>query len=262
MIYDIITWNGEEELFEIRYNILKDYVDEFRVVEFDKTFSGKSKYSKDLWRGSWPFNNLPVKYYMVNEDIYSKYEDLARASPNTNYGKGAEHWVREFSQKESIRDCLTDLQDDDIVFIGDADEVWEPGHGFTGYVPTKIPLRVYSYWLNNKSSERFLGTLVSKYKFIRDECLNHLRSNPPACFQDELGWHFTSLGGYEKVRRKLTDSYTEESYATKEVLDNLEKNIEDNKDFLGRDFTYTLDESQWPSYLKEHREKYKRLLRL
>jgi len=43
MIYDIITYNGEDELFDIRLHVLKDYVDEFRVIEFDKTFSGKSK---------------------------------------------------------------------------------------------------------------------------------------------------------------------------------------------------------------------------
>ena len=42
-IYDITTFNGEYELFEIRYQILKDYVNEFRVIEFDKTFSGKPK---------------------------------------------------------------------------------------------------------------------------------------------------------------------------------------------------------------------------
>ena len=43
MIYDVVCYNGEKELFEIRYNILKDFVDEFIVVEFDKTFSGQLK---------------------------------------------------------------------------------------------------------------------------------------------------------------------------------------------------------------------------
>src|SRR3990167_6003233 len=136
MIYDIITFNGEEELFEIRYNILKDYVDEFRIIEFDKTFSGKLK--EPLFNQNWP----KVKSYYIKEDIWSKYKELALSSPNTEFGKGAEHWITEFCQKESIKDCLKDLKDEDMVFIGDCDEIYE------FYVPVlieKLKLRVYSY---------------------------------------------------------------------------------------------------------------------
>ena len=117
MIIDCVTWNNERELFEIRYNILKDFIDEFRVIEFDQTFSGKPKES--TFNQNWP----KVKHYFVTEDIWSKYLEEAKLSPNTEFGKGAEHWIREFAMKEAIRDCLTDLQDDDIVFIGDVDEL-------------------------------------------------------------------------------------------------------------------------------------------
>ena len=117
MICDIITYNGERELFEIRYNVLKDFVDEFRVIEFDQTFSGKPK--PPLFAQNWP----KVKSYYITQDIWSKYEDLAMSSPNTEFGKGAEHWVREFCQKESIKDGLIDLRDNDLVFVGDVDEI-------------------------------------------------------------------------------------------------------------------------------------------
>ena len=42
-IIDVITFNGESEIWDIRYNILKNYVDEFVVLEFNETFSGKPK---------------------------------------------------------------------------------------------------------------------------------------------------------------------------------------------------------------------------
>lgn len=115
-VIDVTTFNGERELFEIRYNILKDYVDQFIVIEFDKTFSGKPK---ELF-----FNNTydKVVYYYNPERLYIKYKELAETSPNT---KGADHWKREFMQKESIKDRLTHLQDDDIVFIGDIDEIYD-----------------------------------------------------------------------------------------------------------------------------------------
>ena len=257
MICDIITVNGEQELFEIRYQILKDFVDEFRVIEFDQTFSGKPK------EHTFTQERDKVKYYFVTKDTWSKHEELAKSSPNTQYGKGAEHWMREFCQKESIKDCLTDLQDDDVVFIGDCDEVWNPL--LAQYEPKKshkLGLLVYSYYLNNRSSEQFYGTLWTKYKFIKDKCLNHVRSLPIYYeYVPNGGWHFTSMGGHEKVSKKLTDSYTGESYATKEVLDNLEENIKNNRDFLRRDFTYKVDESGWPKYLKDNREKYKHLLK-
>ena len=254
MIYDCFTYNGEADLWDIRYNILKNYVDRFIVVEFDKTFSGKPKvflFPREIVTG-----NPKVYYYPTFEKDYEKYRTLAESSPQT---AGAEHWKREFMQKESIRDTLTNLEDNDIVFVGDCDEIWEYPD-FEIKHPAKLNLRVYTYWLNNRSSEQFCGTIVSRYKHLKGECLNHVRSG--AWRTDKYyGWHFTSMGGSDAVKRKLTDSYTEESYATKAVLDNLSTNIENNKDFLGRDFQYTVDESEWPQYLKDNRERYQYLLK-
>ena len=274
MIYDICTFNGESELFSIRYEILKDYVDEFRVIEFDKTFSGKEKHA--VFNQNWP----KVKSYYVTEPTWSKYEDLAKSSPNTEYGKGASHWIREFMQKESIKDCLTDLKDDDQVYIGDCDEIWNPRvlkEHLLGWINPvwKLKLEVYSYYLNNKSNEEFWGTIYTKYRCIKDKCLNHLRSIDLMTFsvEDDLkkehhcktnishGWHFTSIGGYENVKKKLTDSYTEESYASQYVLDNLYDNINGIHDFLGRDFNYSKDDSDWPDYLRNNKAKYNHLLR-
>lgn len=268
MVIDVICYNGEKDLFQLRYEILKDYVDEFIVVEFDKTFSGRSKLPyfdldfKDL-------KDPKIKYFHISEDTYSKYRVLAISSPNTEYGKGAEHWIREFCQKESIKDCLTHLQDDDIVFISDCDEIWNPElikwqketssfGSSTDFLLHKIYLKVYTYYLNNRSSEVFAGTIMGYYKYIKDRCLNHLRTNAMKIASSE-GWHFTSLK--DNLKHKLEDSYTSESYATEAVMQNLENNVANNKDFLGRDFTYKVDESEWPEYLKSHRQDYQHLLK-
>lgn len=264
MIVDVITFNGEDELFEIRYNILSPYVDEFRVIEFDKTFSGKTKGKK--FNQKWD----KVKHYFITEEVWSKYWEEAKKSPNTNYGKGAKHWLREWCMKESIKECLTDLCDGDIIYLGDVDEIVDTFsikilNFCFKYIPQKgaikLKLKVYAYWLNNLSSEEFWGTIVAKYKFIKESCLNHIRSTEHIKVAKEVGWHFTSIGGYDKLKEKLTDSYTEETYANKQVLNNLEKNIKENKDFLGRDFVYKKDELDWPKYLVDNKEKYKHLLR-
>lgn len=254
-VIDVFTFNGEYELLDIHLHCLKDHVDEFIIVEAPLTFSGKQKplYFLSVQE---KYRMFPIKYYVVDENDPELWL-MAEQSPNT---RGAEHWKREFVQKESIKKALTHLNDDDICYIGDVDEIWEPGIAEWKHIPFKYKLWVYTYWLNNLSSEEFWGTLVSPYKHIRLSCLNHLRTNAwRTAFY--AGWHFTSMGGYEEVRRKLTDSYTEESYATKAVMANLENALENGEDFLGRGFTYETNEEEWPQYLKENREKYKKLCR-
>lgn len=271
-VIDVITYNGEVELFDLRYNILKNYVDEFIVVEFDKTFSGKEKPYGNEPRGMEFINkygtlpNAKIKYWWLPEDTYGKYKELATSSPNTDYGKGAEHWIREFCQKESIKDCLTHLKDDDIVFIGDCDEIWDPRilETMKPIITIKLHLLVYVYYLNNRSDEQFYGTLFTYYKGIKDKVLNHQRTTFEKT-SDFYGWHFTSMGGPEALKKKLRDSYTEETYANAAVIDGINRGenlgLYGTVDFLGRGFTYWIDESDWPQYLKDNREKYKHLLK-
>lgn len=259
-IIDCVTFNGEYDLFELRYNILKDYVDEFRVVEFDKTFSGKEKPNYILESRNVFYDPIhtweKVKCFHIEESVYSKYKELAENSPNT---QGADHWKREFMQKESIKDCLTDLADDDIVFIGDCDEIWEEkAIELAHYGVWKLKLLVYCYYLNQRSNEEFWGTIVGQWKDIKDEVLNHLRVNARKT-DTEYGWHFTSMAN--NLRKKLTDSYTDETYANEWVLKHLEENIKESKDFLGRAFQYSIQEWRWPQYLKDHRNKYKDLIK-
>jgi len=182
---------------------------------------------------------------------------IANNSPNTI---GAAHWKHEFLQKESIKKAITHLQDEDIVFIGDVDEIWNP-HDIlyyqNGEETEKLKLAVYVYYLNNLSDEHFWGPIVGRYGWIQNTCLNHLRTNAKKT-KGEYGWHFTSMAA--QLRKKLTDSYTEESYATPAVLAQLEDNIKKRKDFLGRDFKYKITEEGWPSYLKENKLKYQHLI--
>lgn len=256
-VIDLVTYNGEAELFDLRYNILKDYVDEFIVCEFPTTFSGKEKpfYATTEMADKYPKATFK---HMINDIFPEEDVRMAETSPNT---RGAAHWKHEFLQKESIKYAIQHLEDDDIVFIGDVDEIWEPELAKTPPSwPVKLKLRVYTYWLNNRSTEPFWGTLVARYKDVKGTCLNHLRTNTHKT-DGHGGWHFTSMGGPERLRAKLTDSYTHESYATPEVLNNVVKSVEENRDFLGRDFTYRLDESEWPEFLRGNRERYKHLIK-
>ncbi len=260
MIYDVITFNGEFDLLEIRLHILNEYVDKFIIAEATTTFSGKEKplyYEKEKARyKEW---ESKIIYHVVKPEDEERYMALANGSPNT---RGAAHWKREFCQKECIKDALVGLQDDDIVFIGDCDEIWNPEHMTffkCAQEVEKMKLSVRTYFLNNYSSEQFWGTIYGKYIDMKDKCLNHLRSTDSNRLDGSYGWHFTSMGGYEEVKRKLSDSYTRESYWTSEVENNLKSYVENSKDFLGRGFKYTLTDLALPQYLLDNKEKYKHL---
>lgn len=258
MVIDVFTFNGELDLLEIRLNILDATVDQFIIVEATETFSGQPKplyYEENKERyKKW---QAKIKYHIVRPEDETRYVVMANGSPNTI---GAAHWKKEFCQKECIKDALTHLKDEDVCFIGDVDEIWDFKPVYVaGWF--KLKLKVYTYYLNNRSSEEFWGTLIARYGDIKDKCFNHLRSDTSARTLGEGGWHFTSMGGYEEVKRKLSNSYTRESYWTPEVEGKLQNNIELLQDFLGRGFNYHIDESEWPQYLKDNRKKYEHLLR-
>lgn len=257
-IIDVFTFNGEREILKLHLSILGDYVDKFIIVEANKTFSGYDKplyffrdqrYFKPWWK--------KIEYYVVNDWEDEGLWDLARNSPNT---KGAAHWQQEFYIKESIKKALikAKVQDDDVVYLGDVDEIWSPYEAVVGI--NKLKLKVYAYYLNNRSNEEFWGTVVAPYRAIKDKVFNHIRSHPEYRTEREWGWHFTSMGGLKEVQRKLNDSYTTESYNTAQIQELLPERHRKGSDYLGRDFTFQIDESQWPDYLTKNKAQYKHLL--
>lgn len=236
MVIDAILYNGERDIFDIRYNILKDVVDEFVVCEFNQTFSGKPKLAHS------PINLPKVSHYYIH--------DWEQLKPDMSPA-----FQVEYSQREAIKGYLP--SEGTIVF-SDCDEIWSPGTPLVKM--SKIRLRNYVYYLNNRSAEEFpWGPVVCDSKSIKEFGLNTLRKDvtlSPLFW----GWHFTNMGGIDKLKYKI-ESYGHQEFNTPEVKDNLEKRIESNQDYIGRDFKMWIDESDWPPWLKEHREDYKHLLK-
>lgn len=262
-VYDVFTYNGETDILEIRLNILNDSVDKFIIVEAPTTFSGLKKplYFEEQKERFAQFKEK-IKYFVI-EDYPSDLEILSLADKSPSVPKnGPEHWKREFYQKESIKKALLGLDNNDICFVGDVDEIWNPETPIDYRKDDIFKLKqiVSTYYLNNVSSEPWAGTMATKYKNIKYACLNNLRNKSLTkyTYVKNGGWHFTNMGGLDEIRRKLNDSYTEESYNTKEVQKNLEKRF-GRIDYMGRNHKYKIDESRLPKYVLENKEKYKNL---
>lgn len=248
MIYDVISYNGEEDTLELRLNILNDVVDKFIIVEATETFS---RQPKEL---TFPQSDKFVKfmdkiiYYVIDDYTHKDILDMAYASDNT--GNKETHWVYEFYQKELIKDALIGLNDDDIVFVSDCDEIWNPDvirYITDDKVYKPLQNMTYIYYLNQRTDENwtyFTGTIATKYKNIKDTCLNHLRTHSKNnyAFIENGGWHFNALGG----AHKKIDSFKHPVY-TPQYMRTRERGAR-------------IDETGLPTYILENKEKYKRLL--
>lgn len=276
-IYDIFTFFNELDLLEIRLNILAPFVDHFVIVESSETFSGRLKklWFKENEERFKRFRDKIVHYVVRDtprdvEELRHRGEqpDLSMLDreiinntlTSDNIKPGVTHWLKEFYQKESIKKALVGLKDDDICFVSDVDEIWNPEArlDFSADGVFKLRQLVYAYHLNNRSDEPWAGTLVTKFRNIKNECLNHLRTAPKTryTYVENGGWHFTNQGGADFIREKLEASYSRDDFNTASIKAGLKNRIEKNEDYIGRTFHFRIDESDLPAYLIEHRDQY------
>ncbi len=244
MTYDCFTYNGEEDILEIRLNILDEYVDKFILCESTQTFSGKPK---------------PL-YYSENSERFKKWWNkiIVIEVPPKSFSNAFE---RAAYQKDCIRKYALKkyCNLEDTIYYGDVDEVWKPQKE-----EGKLRQLNYSYYLNNRSSEEWQGTNVFRYKNIKN--LNEIRADHSVVLNDG-GWHFTNAMNPDMIRRKL-ESYDHAEFDTDEIKSQIEKRIENNEDYVGRKFdwlgnpfTFWIEDENLPQYLKDNREKYKHLFK-
>lgn len=258
--YDIISFNNELEMLEIRLNILNEYVDYFIIVEATETFSGvKKPLYYELNKERFSNFNHKIIYYVIT-DTPNGFNDtncdqyiLNLASNSENVTREHLCWLKEFYQKEMIKNALIGLDDDDICYISDVDEIWNYDLEFditdTDIYKPKIN-NCYINYLNLKTNEDwtyFTGPIVTKYLNVKNNCLNHIRSiwkmREKYIYIENGGWHFNALGGIEvKIESFKHPVYT--------------------YDYMkGRQNGARIDESSLPEYLLNNKEKYKTLFK-
>lgn len=276
-IYDVFTFFNELDLLEIRLNILYPHVDYFVIVESTQTFSGlpkdlvfqshRERFSRFKDKiiyyaiDNTPTDELDLRARLFNPNISSLDKEIIASTLTSDaFPKEVVHWLKEFYQKESIKKALTNLSDNDICFISDVDEIWNPDAKIDFRKDDIFKLRqlVYTYYLNNRSSESWAGTLVTKYKNIKHHCLNHLRNATKTkyVYIKNGGWHFTNQGGAEQIRNKIEASYSQDDFNNDSIKSNIERRMSKNQDYIGRKFKFRIDEKKLPKYILDNKEKY------
>lgn len=256
-IFDAFTFFNELDLLELRFEILGPYVNYFILVESHQTFSGEPK---------------PL-YYEENKERFAKWNNkiIHIVVPNMVVDDG-NLFRRHYLCYERIEEKLMELgKPGDIAFCSDLDEIWNPevlkfkddkAHSLIQYN--------YSYYLNYLSNEIWTGSLMTRVKNIFVGFNKKNRTAKPYPIENG-GWHFSNMGGVQQIINKI-EAYDHSN----EVLPMLSQfegyGIQDRMDkgldFLGRQFNYQgvpfafeVDETRWPEYLKNNKEKWNKMIK-
>jgi hypothetical protein len=263
-IYDCFTFFNEFDLLEFRLRELYDHVDYFVLVEGNRTFQNKEK----------PF------YYRDNIERFAPWLDKILSISLSDMPIDTDTWGRERYQRDAILNGLYEAESDDIIIIGDVDEIprtetiqrlRSSNQSIWGFrMPLfnfKFNYMMYTqdyYTIWSGAARRSL--LHSPEDFRR---MRHVLNQCPYGFSDNnieiiehAGWHFTYLGSEDFARDKIK-SFAHDETNKPEILDQLD--IEDsiqrgvgiirtNQDYR---FTPVAVDNYMPRTLIQYRDLYK-----
>jgi beta-1,4-mannosyl-glycoprotein beta-1,4-N-acetylglucosaminyltransferase len=250
-VYDVFPFFNELDLLEIRMEILDSYVDYFVIGECNKTFQGKDK----------PF------YYLENKERYKKFEHkIIHNKFIDDKGNQWNNWDRDINHKNVIKKALTGCKDDDIILISDLDEIpnlevvsiesfYKPDHLF------HMMQKMYYYFdLQQIGDERnWFGTKVCSYSYFKNTNIDTIRNAKGEGIQIlNGGWHFTFLGGVEKVIQKI-ESWGHKEFNNEYIKSKVAENIANGKDIFFRGNSNLVQvpiDNSYPKYLRENLDKY------
>lgn len=212
-VIDAFNFFNEFDLLKIRLNYLNEVVDYFLICECSHTFTAK-----------------PKPYYLdeiideLDDEIRKKIIRIKYEVDGRNYYN--DQWRLEHEQRNFISQNLRNFSPDDVIMIGDADEI-----------PRKEKLKkVFSDWnhdslfvlkcdafiynFNTFIDNNWHATVISSVKECFEKGSQTLRDERTKLNEIQNGgWHFTYFGDVEKIKLKIN------SFSHQEV--NIEKYTND-----------------------------------
>ena len=282
-IFDVFLFFNELDLLELRLETLYEVVDYFVITELFETFSGKSKSSL--------FEKEKKRYEKYSEKIIynfvcrDKLEDLKKDKfldylsdfngivSYQNNGKSYKQLHKTLKREVQHRDSailgfLDKAGPNDYILLSDLDEIPNPlaiqqAILRKGEEISYFKMEWYLYWMNNKISSPWFGTVLLKFKYLKNRSLNTIRyassdeKDVPGNIINNGGWHFSYLGGFKAIREKLNaHPYQGRRVQVAKFLDlisfrRFEEVIKKNKDifFLNRRFEIIDIKKSFPNFL-------------
>jgi beta-1,4-mannosyl-glycoprotein beta-1,4-N-acetylglucosaminyltransferase len=285
MTYDCFTFFNELDLLEIRLNVLDPVVDKFVLVEATRTFQNKPKplhYQENAGR----FKAFSHKIIHIVVDDYPKFGKW----------KDAYSWEIEYHQRNGISRGLAQCQPNDIIMVSDLDEIPDPEmiriHREAKGVKV-FEQRSFYYFLNlaNTKDKWWCGTVMAHFndfkkpqelrsiskkingegkQILTNKIYRIIKAIIHPIYRKYIyiipasGWHFSYLGGVDKIIEKLEafshTEYNKDKFKDKQALANA---LKDGTDFAGSGVSFVkipVDDS-FPRFIVEHKKEYQHLIR-
>ena len=246
MVFDCFTFFNELDLLEFRLRLLSDVVDKFVICESNYTHSGKLK----------PYN------YQDNISRYSKWEDkiiylpIDQSIEGLNFDKVNTYtptngsWILENQQRLALMYAAEMMSDEDLVLVGDLDEIPDPraitalkqsGILINGInTAASFPMLFHYYYMNCQMEgydRIWNGTVACFADYFKEAGPQHLRDrrNDFTKLPVIAGYHFSYLGGPDKVKTKI-ESFAHTEFNRPDITseDNISNALNNGQDIFGR----------------------------
>lgn len=255
MIWDCFTFLNELDVLEIRLNELEPVVDRFVLVEATRTFSGDPKPLVFAEHQERFARFLPKLTHVVVGDLPVH----------------ATTWAREAFQRDAILRGLEGAEPDDVVLIGDVDEIPRAAavrqlvetaeEALVLYMPlfyVKLNLKNVAGAAHDPLTVAIRRSLLTTAQEIRRE-----RFALPGVAN--AGWHFSFLGDETSVRRKI-EAYSHQELNRPEFTEesNVRERLEAARDLFDRPgfaWKYVPLDDTFPRFVLENRAKFDRFVR-
>jgi beta-1,4-mannosyl-glycoprotein beta-1,4-N-acetylglucosaminyltransferase len=198
-IFDCFLFFNELDLLDLRLMTLGDFVDNFVLVEANKTFTGRDK--------DFLFEKNKSKYKKyLDKIIHIKVTD----TPNL---RKTDPWIIENYQRNSIMRGLAGAKAEDRIMVSDVDEIPDP-------VRVKELLerrrsitfnqRLFYYYVNCLAARTWNGTIITPFWNMTSPQKLREKAKRGVNRVENSGWHYSYLGGLDRIRLKLdnlSDAY-------------------------------------------------------
>ena len=262
-IFDCITFFDNNLMFNLRYNILNKYVDQFVICESLYDHTGKRKKKNFIWKNE--YNKKKIKYILLKDPF-----------PKKN-----NRWKNQAIQREYLLKKLEFASPEDYIFFSDPDEIMRPEKLKNFKLKKKYGIFLqdffnYKFNLYNPYESPWEGTRVAKKKnlksinFMRQKILSKnlkkfFRFNIEKSIEiiNDGGWHFNNVMSYKKISLKLkTFAHREFSGKKFSSYKVIKEKIKEKKDLFERGHIYrnVKMNKKFPKYLLNNKRRYKKFI--
>ena len=292
-IYDCTIFFDEKMMFDLRLNILNDYVDKFVVAESLYTHSGNPK------KQNFNINDYPkFKDKIIYILVESEPDDLYETGPDADDRVGRirlNSLKRIRKQYNALVEGIADASESDFILLSDCDEIPNLENLEKESLNNEIVLfnqKIFYYKFNlQHTSLNWFGTKGCKKKKLRTfEWLRNIKNKKynfwrlDAFFSnnkfvnlkiiDDGGWHFSKIKNEKDIHYTLSNygehnEFEQSGMSEKDIKDMIQKQelyfnhsgdkTSDNK-YSARIKLDKIDIKELPKYLIDNKQKFKQWL--